>query len=515
MDARRPPAGAVVPGPARRQAGRGGAPRGAEPSPSRSRRTSGAASASSSSRTSTSRSGPRRESRRATCSRYYRDIAPVLVPHLQGPAVHDEALPRRLAGQVLLPEGRAVAHARLDPALPRARLDAREAAAEEVGQLPARERRARAALDGEHGLHRHEHVVLARSTSPTARTSCSSTSIPRPTSASPRRSRSRCSSSRRSTRSGSCRFPKTSGADGMHVLVPIERRHTYDDTRRFAEIIAGALARTHRGLVTTEWTKSKRRGVLIDANQNGEGKTIASVYCVRPKAGAPVSTPLRWDEVNEKLEPGDLLDGRRARPRPALRRPLRGRADDAAVAREGVEGDLVIRAAAVVASAAGARAAAARRRRARSTRVQQCNGITADAARSTTRSAATASCATARCSRSASRPARRSATGRRHTSRRTAKTFLAQWSAECEVPFAFARLPFAAACRAVVTGRGRLGEGAAVDRPTGWTEDGRAIVRDLARRLAGKPSSRGRLPRRAGRLRARLERLTSWRCRSA
>jgi bifunctional non-homologous end joining protein LigD len=87
----------------------------------------------------------------------------------------------------------------------------------------------------------------------------------------------------------------------MHVLVPIQRRHTYDETRRFAEIIAGALARTHRGLVTTEWTRAKRRGVLIDANQNGEGKTIASVYSVRPKAGAPVSTPLRWDEVNDKL----------------------------------------------------------------------------------------------------------------------------------------------------------------------------------------------------------------------
>jgi bifunctional non-homologous end joining protein LigD len=96
---------------------------------------------------------------------------------------------------------------------------------------------------------------------------------------------------------------KPSGADGMHVLVPIARRHTYDDTREFAEIVAGTLARTHRGLVTTEWTKAKRRGVLIDANQNGEGKTIASVYSVRPKEGAPVSTPLRWDEVHEKLNP--------------------------------------------------------------------------------------------------------------------------------------------------------------------------------------------------------------------
>jgi bifunctional non-homologous end joining protein LigD len=100
--------------------------------------------------------------------------------------------------------------------------------------------------------------------------------------------------------------PKTSSADGMHVLVPVERRYTYDDTREFSEIVAGAIARTHRGLATTEWAKSKRRGVLIDSNQNGEGKTIASVYSVRPRAGAPVSTPLRWDEVDERLDPASF-----------------------------------------------------------------------------------------------------------------------------------------------------------------------------------------------------------------
>jgi bifunctional non-homologous end joining protein LigD len=98
-------------------------------------------------------------------------------------------------------------------------------------------------------------------------------------------------------------FVKTSGSDGIHVLVPITRRHTYGETRQFSEIIAGALARSYRGLVTTEWTKSKRRGVLIDSNQNGEGKTIASVYSVRPREGAPVSTPLRWEEVTEDLDP--------------------------------------------------------------------------------------------------------------------------------------------------------------------------------------------------------------------
>jgi bifunctional non-homologous end joining protein LigD len=101
-------------------------------------------------------------------------------------------------------------------------------------------------------------------------------------------------------------YPKTSGSDGIHVLVPIQRRYRYADTREFAEIVARTLERTHRGLVTTEWSKAKRRGVLIDANQNGEGKTIASVYSVRPREGAPVSTPLHWDEVNEKLDPLDF-----------------------------------------------------------------------------------------------------------------------------------------------------------------------------------------------------------------
>jgi bifunctional non-homologous end joining protein LigD len=98
-------------------------------------------------------------------------------------------------------------------------------------------------------------------------------------------------------------FPKTSGGKGFHVLVPIERRATYEDTRSFAEIVAGAIARAHPKLATTEWSKSRRRGVLIDANQNGEGKTIASVYSVRPRPGAPVSTPLHWDEVDEQLDP--------------------------------------------------------------------------------------------------------------------------------------------------------------------------------------------------------------------
>jgi bifunctional non-homologous end joining protein LigD len=102
---------------------------------------------------------------------------------------------------------------------------------------------------------------------------------------------------------GLASFPKTSGALGLHVLVPIERRHTFEDTRRFATQVARAIAGAHADVATTEWSKAKRRGVLIDASQNAKGKTIASVYSVRPMPGAPVSTPLHWDEVNEKLNP--------------------------------------------------------------------------------------------------------------------------------------------------------------------------------------------------------------------
>ncbi|MFN8186434.1 MAG: DNA ligase D [Gaiellales bacterium] len=102
---------------------------------------------------------------------------------------------------------------------------------------------------------------------------------------------------------GLASYPKTSGADGIHVLVPVTRRSTFADSRDLAAIVAATLARTHPALVTTEWARAKRRGVLVDANQNREGATIASVYSVRPHPGAPVSTPLRWDELTPSLDP--------------------------------------------------------------------------------------------------------------------------------------------------------------------------------------------------------------------
>jgi bifunctional non-homologous end joining protein LigD len=98
-------------------------------------------------------------------------------------------------------------------------------------------------------------------------------------------------------------YVKTSGADGIHVVAPITRRSTFKQTYDFAERASRLLESRHPGLVTTEWLKKKRSGVLVDHRQNGHGKTIASVYSVRPKPGAPVSTPLRWEELTEDVRP--------------------------------------------------------------------------------------------------------------------------------------------------------------------------------------------------------------------
>ena len=98
-------------------------------------------------------------------------------------------------------------------------------------------------------------------------------------------------------------YVKTSGADGIHVLVPITRRYGFDDTYAFAEAVARRLEVDNPRVVTTEWLKRKREGILVDHRQNSHGKTLASVYSVRPKPSAPVSTPLRWEELTEDVVP--------------------------------------------------------------------------------------------------------------------------------------------------------------------------------------------------------------------
>jgi bifunctional non-homologous end joining protein LigD len=98
--------------------------------------------------------------------------------------------------------------------------------------------------------------------------------------------------------------PKTSGKRGLHVLVPVARGHTYQDTLDFAVAIAQALESRLSDIATTERKISNRRKRLyLDAFQNAKGKTLVAPYTLRAIEGAPVSTPLRWSEVNDLLDP--------------------------------------------------------------------------------------------------------------------------------------------------------------------------------------------------------------------
>ncbi|MGH7297898.1 MAG: DNA ligase D, partial [Polyangiaceae bacterium] len=97
---------------------------------------------------------------------------------------------------------------------------------------------------------------------------------------------------------------KTSGKRGLHVLVPIAPGPTHDQATGFAEQVARAVAKVLPDVATVERMKDKRSGKLyVDYGQNGEGRTIVSPYTIRARDGAVVSTPLRWDEVTEALDP--------------------------------------------------------------------------------------------------------------------------------------------------------------------------------------------------------------------
>ena len=98
-------------------------------------------------------------------------------------------------------------------------------------------------------------------------------------------------------------FPKTTGSRGMHVLVPVARRYTFEETRAFA-LRVGQLARERLPkLVTLEFTKARRRGIYIDYLQNVRMKSTAGPYSVRPIRRAPVSAPLRWEEIGSLGRP--------------------------------------------------------------------------------------------------------------------------------------------------------------------------------------------------------------------
>jgi len=102
-------------------------------------------------------------------------------------------------------------------------------------------------------------------------------------------------------------FPKTSGGRGIHIYVRIERRWTFTDVRHAAIAFGRELERRMPGRVTTSWWKEQRPpgSVFVDYNQNARDRTIAAAYSLRPRPGAPVSTPLSWSEIAD-ADPHEL-----------------------------------------------------------------------------------------------------------------------------------------------------------------------------------------------------------------
>ncbi|KMQ52196.1 ATP-dependent DNA ligase [Chitinispirillum alkaliphilum] len=102
-------------------------------------------------------------------------------------------------------------------------------------------------------------------------------------------------------------YVKTSGATGLHIFVPLNGAYNYAQVRQFAMLLAHTVNTQLPATTSIERSPARRVGkVYLDYLQNIKGKTIASVYSLRPRDMAPVSMPLSWDEVNESLNPNQF-----------------------------------------------------------------------------------------------------------------------------------------------------------------------------------------------------------------
>jgi bifunctional non-homologous end joining protein LigD len=106
---------------------------------------------------------------------------------------------------------------------------------------------------------------------------------------------------------GAPHFAKTSGQDGIHVLLPLGARLSHAEARGLAEVLARVVCAECPEIATIARPLAARGGrVYVDFLQNGRGKLIAAPFSVRPRAGAPVSTPLPWTRVTSRLDPARL-----------------------------------------------------------------------------------------------------------------------------------------------------------------------------------------------------------------
>ena len=99
-------------------------------------------------------------------------------------------------------------------------------------------------------------------------------------------------------------FLRTSGGKGLHVVVPIDRRTTWDDFKRFAKSVADTMTREAPDRYIATMSKAKRHGkIFIDYLRNQRGATAIASYSTRRRKGAPVATPIAWDELTAKTRP--------------------------------------------------------------------------------------------------------------------------------------------------------------------------------------------------------------------
>jgi len=102
-------------------------------------------------------------------------------------------------------------------------------------------------------------------------------------------------------------YPKTSGATGIHIYIPLGAKYTFEQSKQLAHIVASLVHEQIPSFTSLERSPAKRRRkVYLDYLQNRESQTLACVYSLRPKPGATVSTPLHWDEVVKELSPSQF-----------------------------------------------------------------------------------------------------------------------------------------------------------------------------------------------------------------
>lgn len=100
-------------------------------------------------------------------------------------------------------------------------------------------------------------------------------------------------------------YPKTSGATGMQIMVPLDRSHDYVEVRRFVGAVSAMVHQADRDATTMQWEVSRRGdAVYLDVNMNREGANIAGAYSARPEPEATVSTPFHWSEL-DRIHPKD------------------------------------------------------------------------------------------------------------------------------------------------------------------------------------------------------------------